>query len=271
MKNWSRKTRFLIGGFFLAILLTLTFLGFVIWKVKSFLSEPFAVQTKNIPSPISEPKTLIGADFLEKSEFFKQTETSLGTIIFDSIKESDEAKREIAKNTQIAKAVYGYSNVKFEPKSGEIILLGKFGAQFLDRNGKLKKEIVLEPDIEKTKVLWFEHIEYKLDFSDFKIIDLENDGQPEFLAFDGSSGMSLFDNQGKKLFNLNKNKVGLSEVWDKEKWEKASEENPSVRAATAGDLDGDGIAEIIYTTQNDEIIAVDRTGKEIWRQKSDVP
>lgn len=271
MKNWSRTTRLLIGGFVFAILLTVGLIVFAVWKISNLLSQPlYSTIAKDVPSPIREPKILIGADFLNKTDFFKQTEDSIGKIVFDSYKESNEAKREIAKLNKIAKAVYGYADVKFNTQNDEIILLGKFGAQFLDKSGNLKKEIVLEPDVEKRKLLWMEFPEYKLDFNDFKIVDLEKDGQPEFLAYDGRGGLSLFNSQGKKLFNLNKSNVGLSELFDEKKWEEASKENPNVKVATAGDLDGDGISEIIYTTQNDEIIAVDQNAKRIWQQKSEV-
>jgi hypothetical protein len=270
MKNWSRRTRIFLGAMLFMIVLTVAGLALAVWKISEFLRQPMRSE-KIAPLVIREPKTLIGDGLFSKAEVFKQSETTLGDIFYGSISEVNDAKREIAAASKVDKATFGYSDAHYDTKTGDLTLLGKFGVQTIDRDGKLKQEMLLEPEVTIIKIFGFEQRQYKNDFQNFKIIDLENDGKLEFLAWGGLGGISVFNNLGKKIFSRNKMEIDVSVIWDQEKMDAERQKHPSVNAAAAGDLDGDGIKEIIYTTSNDEMIAIDKTGKEIWKQTTDVP
>lgn len=270
MKNWSRRTRIFLGAMIFMIFITLGGIALTVWKVSEFLRQPMRSH-RFAPLPIRETKTLIGNELFSKTEVFKQTETTFGDIVYGSLGDVDEAKREIAAASKIDKAMFGFSDAHYDHKSGELTLLGKFGVQTVDREGKLKQEILLEPEVMVVKIFGFEQKQYKNDFQNFRIIDLENDGQLEFLAWGGLGGVSAFDHLGKKIFARNKIQIDVAEIFDEQKMEAARKENPGVNAAAAGDLDGDGVKEIIFTTSNKEIIAVSRAGHEIWKQTTEVP
>jgi hypothetical protein len=269
MKTWSRRTRIFLGAMLFMIVLTVGGLALAVWKISEVLRQPIG-SSAVAPLAIREPKTLIGDGLFSRTEVFKQSETTLGDIFYGSIGELNDAKRQIAAENKVNKAKFGYSDAHFAQKSGELTLLGKFGVQIIDREGKLKQEILLEPEVMIIKIAGYEQKQYQNLFEKFKIIDLENDGQLEFLAWGGIGGISVFDKQGKKLLTKHKIDIDVAMIWNDEKMDEFKKNSLSVRAATAGDLDGDGILEIIYTTSNDEIIAVDSAGKEVWRQADNI-
>ena len=266
----KKRTRIFIGIMLFMILLTVGGIGIVIWKVSGILSQPMR-SDKQAPPIIREAKTLIGDGLFSKSEFFKQSATTFGDVVFGAFSEVSDAKREIVTASKVDKATFGYSDANYDAKTGELTLLGKFGVQVIDREGKLKHEILLEPEVTVIKIFGFEQKQYKNEFQNFKIIDLEDDGTLEYLAWGSLGGISVFDSLGKKTFSRNKMEIDVSVIWDTEKMEAERKKNPTVNGATAGDLDGDGVKEIIFTTSNDEMIAVDKAGKEIWKQTTDVP
>ncbi len=247
-----------------AILLTVTVLSIAVWKIAGLIAQPLSF-SKTAPAPINEAKILTGGEFFTKKELFKQKEISFKDMILSAGAETDEARKQIAMNAQIAKMAQGYSDISFNSTTGETTLLGKFGVQTIDRDGNLKNEFYLEPNVTVLKVFGLEQKQYTQEFDDYRIVDIENDGQPEFLAWGSISGIALFDSTGKKIFGLYNRDISVDKLFDEKEREKEFERVPLVNAAAAGDLDGDGTKEIVFTTSKDEIIAIDRTGKEIWK------
>jgi hypothetical protein len=241
----------------------------VVWSLFSAIDN--VGHFTEAPEDLKTARIIAGHDLVLKEEIFKLKTQGFLSIVLESITEIDEAKKQQKIQSESLKKVIGFETGVFDASKNEIILAGKFGAEIMDRSGNLKREILYDLTVKKLKIGWFETTTYNQGFGDLKIVDTDRDGSYEFLGYGGLDGLAIFDNTGKGLWRYGGSDLDISDVLDKEKREKASKRNPSIRAAASGDLDGDGIEEIILTNLNDQMIALDNKGNEKWRQADDIP
>lgn len=262
MKKRTRNI-LIVVGIFLTILVGI--IGFGIWKIFSFFSEIRNYANKEIPAELQETKIFKGEDFLQKSEIYKLKQLSLSEIISKSLDIKDEKEREKIIQSESAKKVYGYSDIKICGE--EIIAVGKFGGQAFDLSGNFKRDIYFELAVKKIKIFGWTKESHQKILDELKIIDLENDGKCEFIAYDSILGIALYNNQGNFSWKHGENDFELFE----NKSEAEQDKEIYVTNVAVLDLNDDGISEFIISQKNDGIRAFDINKNEIWFQPDDFP
>ncbi len=262
MKKRTRNILIIVG---IVLTIFIGLFGLGIWKIYSFFSEIRSYSKQEIPAELQETKVFKGEGFLQKSEIYKLKKLGTGEIISKSIGIADEKERERISQSEIAKGIYGYSDIKVCGE--EIIAVGKFGGQTFDLSGNFKRDFYFEMSVEKIKILFWTKEHYERNLDELKIVDLENDGKCEFTAHDSISGFTLYDSQGNAIWRYGKR--------DFSPWERKSqaEEDKEVYVTEVAvlDLNDDGVSEIIISKKNDGVRAFDINKNEIWFQPDSYP
>lgn len=264
----SPKTRNLIGCGVLALLVFLGIGGYLAWKAYSFFSRFGTVSEKTIPDELREPRILKGADFLAKAEIFKLQKLGFTETVGKGAAAGDEKEKQKIIHSETAKDVYGFDDIKL--CGDELIAAGKFGGYVFELDGNPKREILFEPQARKIKVLWWEQVTYKETLNNLRIIDVENDGQCEFISEGSVDGVTVFNNQGNVAWRYGERDINLEDVW-REKSEAEIEKEIYVTDVSVVDLDGDGVAEFIISSKSDGIRAFDFNKNEKWFQPDEYP
>src|SRR5438876_6807655 len=226
-----RRTIALLSSLVLLGFLALAAVGlFLFWS----LSNPlFAYRPTPTPSQLNQARIVLGASFLSRSEFI-QTEKGL----------SGEALK-----------VPGLGSIndiavrKLDPRRGlDIVIAGREGAMVVDRNGAKLSQIEYDFETEETRLGPFRRTKTHNMLGDIQIVDIDGNGGCEYLARGGFDGAALFDQQGRRAWSYRKN----------------DKDGGSLENVTIGDLNGDGIAEFIASSNGIE--ALDRYGKRLWQR-----
>jgi hypothetical protein len=224
---------------------------------------------KEIPPELKDVRVLKGQDFLKKAEFFKLDSEGTFTTIKKSASIKDEKERQRYVQSQTAKAIYGFEDLKVIGQ--EIIAVGAFGAYVLDFNGARKRFAAFEPSARKVKIGPYETESYDLQLENLRIVQLDAN-QYGFLTFSSFGGVQVFDQNAQSIWAYGKREVSLGSVLKDEKEQHAEyEKSAYVLEAAVGDLNGDGISEYIVAMKKDGIHAFDREGHEEWFQPDDFP
>jgi len=268
LSKLSPKTRILIGCGMLVLLVFLGIVGYAAWKAYSFFSRFGVVSEKIIPDELREPRVLKGADFLSKTEIFKLKKLSFTETVRKGATAKDEKEKQSIISSETKKDVYGFDDIKV--CADELIAVGRFGGYVFGLDGNLKREILFEPKARKMKFLWSEHETYSDTLHNLRIIDLENDGQCEFISEDSIDGVTFFNNQGNVAWRYGETDINLEDVW-REKSQAESDEEVYVTNVSIVDLDDDGASEYIISRKNDGIRAFDLNKNEKWFQPDEYP
>lgn len=223
-----------------AVLLLLA--GLVIYK--SVLAPFFGLREP--PPELREAKTIIGADFLTKSEFYQATKRNSWRDLLDpnKLKSRFDSIEDVAVG-------------QLDGQPGlDIGLVGRLGITLLDSKGKVTEHINYQFEKGTIKVGPFKTEREKDSFGTMRAIDVESDGVCEILGYGGMDGAVLFDHRGHILFNRGESADGKSSIHD----------------VAAGDIDGDGQLEFVaswgYEPWNG-IELFDRYGNIKWRHEEE--
>ena len=200
------------------------FCASIAWFAYSlFTGALLGYQPAPTPAQLKEPRIVIGKNFLSRSEFLK-------TTFLESVK-----------------GVGSISDVavgEFDPHPGlDVVVAGSSGAFVFDRDGVQRSRTVFQFKTSNVKVGPFNTPKVDTMLGDVQVIDLEADGVCEYLARGGLDGAAVFDHLGRM-------------VWT---YGKYTEEKTAIDDLTVGDLDGDGIAELVVSWNGIEVF--DKSGK----------
>lgn len=237
------KRKLVIFSIILACLIAVVVLMGVL-AYRSFLAPLFAAREP--PPELREAKTLIGADFLTKSEFYGADKSSSWIELSDP--EKLKLKFDSIEDMRVG---------QLDGQAGlDVGLAGRFGMTILDAKGNARKRI--EYQFEKGEVelgpLNTERV--KDSFSELRIVDAEGDGVCEILGFDGLDGAALFNHEGRLLFSRGEYR----------------KEQSSIREVAAGDIDGDGKLEFVAAWGYEPwsgIELFDRSGRSVWKHEEE--
>ncbi len=141
---------------------------------------------------------------------------------------------------------------ELDPHRGlDIVIAGREGAMVVDRNGAKRSQIRYDFETGEIRLGPFRIRKTYNAIGDIQIVDIDGDGGCQYLARGGFEGAALFDHQGRRVWSYRKN--------DKDR---GSREN-----VTVGDLNGDGMAEFIVSSNGIE--AFDRYGKQLWQRAAE--
>ncbi len=179
------------------------------------------------PTQLKQPRVVVGANFLSKKPFVEAS--FLGEITEkDSIGE-----------------FHDISVGEWDDAPGlDVVIAGSEGAFWVDLNGKKKKKVLFQLSDDKSDPLAKE----VMILGATEIVDLESDGKCEFLARGSLDGAALWDHQGKRLWRS----------------EERKEEEGFLSNVTVGDLNGDGVAEIVVSWEG--IRVFDKAGRQLARR-----
>lgn len=243
--------------------------GYGIYSVYSVFSKFGEVSERDIPAELKEARILAGNQFLIKTEFFKLDKAKTIQTIAKGSSIKDEKKRQQYINSQTARGIFGFDDIN--TCGNEIIAVGKFGGFAFDKAGNILREITFEPYTEKISVFGFEKETYRETLDNLKIHDFEGDGKCEFFSYSSVDGVVVFDKEGNAIWRYGEKNIGLRDVFRGGRTEEEIEKEVWITGAFAGDLNNDGVSEMIVTRKNDGIRAFDIHHKEIWFQPDEFP
>lgn len=210
---------------------------------KSYLEPLFA--ERETPPALREAKTLVGAGFLTKSEFYAAGESSLWKDV------SDPEKLKLKFDS-----IEDMSVGQLDGQAGlDVGLAGRFGMTILDAQGNLRKRIDYQFEKSEIKIGPLKTERVKNIFHNIRVVDVEGDGVCEILGFGGTDGATLFSHEGRILFNRGEYQEG----------------QPSIREVAAGDIDGDGKLEFVASWGHEQwsLELFDRFGSGKWRREDE--
>lgn len=264
----SRKAKIFIGIGLAVAVIILAVVGYGAWSLYSFFSQISSLTKVEIPAALQEAKVFTGGEFLTKSEVFKLKKLSYSEIISQSLKIPDEKARQQFISSETSKGIFKFQDLKI--CRDEVIAAGKFGGYVFDRSGELKREIYFEPSERTIQIGWYQQKEHKADLDNLRIVELDNRGRCGFLSHGYQEGVTVYDLKGKRVWNYGEETVADLGKMLSEK-DEDSDKKIYVTEASVGDLDGDGLAEIIVSRRNDGIRVFDQNKNEIWFQPDEFP
>lgn len=264
----KKSTRNILIALSVIVVIFTAFIGYGIYSVYNFFSKIGTVSESEIPNELKEARILTGNGFVNKSEYFKLDSEQLLKTFGKGSAIQDEKKRSEYVNSQTSRQFFGFDNIKVCGE--EIVAVGKFGGFVFAKDGSVSREIIFEQKAQKVKIGFIEHESYRTTLDNVEIYDFEGDGRCEFFSYSSLDGVVIFDSEGKAIWRYGENELDLSKLWN-EKSEKEKKEEQWITGAFAGDLNNDGIGELIVTRKNDGIRVFDVNHKEIWFQKDEFP
>lgn len=264
----KKSTRNILIVLSVIVVIFTAFIGYGIYSVYNFFNRFGTVSEKEIPNELKEARILTGNGFVNKTEFFKLNSEQFLKTVGKSSTIEDEKKRSEYVNSQTSRQFFGFDNIK--TCGEEIVAVGKFGGFVFAKDGSVSREIIFEQKAQKVKIGFIEQESYRTTLDNVEIYDFEGDGRCEFFSYSSLDGVIVFDSEGKAIWRYGEKDLDLSELW-KEKSEKERDEEQWITGAFAGDLNNDGIGELIVTRKNDGIRAFDVNRKEVWFQKDEYP
>jgi hypothetical protein len=227
----------------IALISSLVLLGFLSLAaaaglvIHRLLSNPlFAYRPPPTPPQLKQARVVLGDSFLSRSQF---VETGKGLL------------EEALKGPGIG-SISDIAIRELDPHRGlDIVIAGREGAMVVDRNGAKRSQIRYDFETGEIRLGPFRIRKTYNAIGDIQIVDIDGDGGCQYLARGGFEGAALFDHQGRRVWSYRKN--------DKDR---GSREN-----VTVGDLNGDGMAEFIVSSNGIE--AFDRYGKQLWQRAAE--
>lgn len=213
---------------------------------KSFLAPFFAARETTPPPELREAKTLIGADFLTKSEFYRAGESSW----WEGVSDPEKLKLKFDSTEDMSVG-------QLDGQPGlDVGLAGNFGMTILDAKGNLRKRIDYQFAKGEIKIGPLKTERVKNSFHNIRVVDVEGDGVCEILGFGGLDGATLFSQEGRVLFT---------------RGEHQQEGQTSIREVAAGDIDGDGELEFVASWGHEQwsFELFDRFGSSKWRREEE--
>lgn len=203
--------------------LVLLVVGLTVWLLYSMVTgRMFGYEPPATPAQLKEARVVVGQGFLARSVF---AETGIHTA---------------------NKGIGSINDVRvgeFDPHPGlDVVVAADAGAIIFDRNGANQGHTLFHFPIVKVKVGPFSSPQIDTIMGDRQVVDLEGDGVCEYIARGSIHGAALFDHQGKLLWTYGKYTEG----------------NSSINNLTVGDLDGDGVAELVVSWHGIEVF--DKSG-----------
>ncbi len=229
-----RRKIALISSLVLLAFLALAAVGlFVYWS----LSNPlFAYRPAQTPPQLKQARVVLGSSFLSRSEFIRTGKGLLGEILkvpgLGSINDIAIRERDLHHGL-------------------DIVIAGREGAMVVDRNGAKRSQIKYDFETGEIRLGPFRKTKTYNMLGDIQIVNIDGDGRCQYLARGGFDGAALFDDQGRRVWSYRKN--------DKNG---GSREN-----VTVGDLNGDGMAEFIVSSNGIE--AFDKYGTRLWQRPAE--
>src|SRR5262252_7126857 len=176
-----------------------------------------------VPKQLEEPRVVVGQELLRRDVF-----AHFGFL---------DSARDLGRITDVAVGEY-------DPHPGlDVVIAGSRGAFVLDRNGVIQNQAEFQFKVSKQKFGPFHFDNEESQLGDVQVVDLEGDGVSEYLARGSLDGAALFDHQGKMLLTYGKYTKGRGSIQD----------------LTVGDLDGDGIDELVVSWDGIEVF--DKSGR----------
>jgi len=203
----------------------------VVWLFYSRFVQPLLGQ-REIPAELREPRTITGADFLARTEFFKLSESAL---------------------TARSRSIGSINDVVVSKPDGnsptEIVIAGNYGALFVDQDGANGRQVQYQLETEDERLGILHATTTRTIMGDIQIIDIEHDHVFEYLARGSIDGAAIFDSQGKRLWSYGK----------------FTKEKTAIDDMAAGDVTGDGVDEFVVCWDGIELF--DRYGTKKWREE----
>lgn len=264
MTKKSRNILIVLGALVLVFVSILGYGAYTVYKTLSYFSL-----SREVPPELKEPRITVGSEAFSKDQIFSHTSENFLKVISDASKVRDEKDRQKIIQSQIARSIYNFSDLKVV--GDEIVAVGEFGAYILNLSGELKRAIAFEPYVETTKIGPYEHKSYQGGLSNILVVQLEKN-KIGFLSYGSREGVRVFDDNGDQIWSMNADILDASVLFkSKEEQEADLEKSSYVLEAAVGDLDGDGISEFIVASKKDGIRAYDRSGVQKWFVPDDFP
>jgi hypothetical protein len=221
---------------------------------------------REVPAEIKEARITTGADFLERTEFFKLDSPGFMKAVTEGSAIEDEKERERVLKASIAKSFYNFADLKFI--GNRVVAAGVFGAYELDLQGGLLKQITFEPTTERVKIGPLETQSQDTNVDNLHVTRLSAD-RIGYFSYSSLAGVRVFNENGQVIWENGRKTLDIGGLVQDREGE--YEKSVHVLEAAVGDLDGDGVSEYIVAKQNDGIRAFDQGGRELWAVSDEYP
>ncbi len=199
------------------------------WK---FVRPYFALTGRQVPQELKAVGVRLGAGLLSRSEFAKTHAPGVvGVVDVLAMGAEDIAVGEL----------------DGQPGADVVIACGH-GARAYDTSGAVRSETRFRLGEKRAKLGPFSFNAPRVLIGEAQIVDIDGDGSCEYVTRGGIDGAALIDHGGGVLWSY-----GAFE-----------EEKTAIDDMTAGDLNGDGVAELLSDWNGLELH--DRHGKNLWQQ-----
>jgi hypothetical protein len=223
---------FAISG--IAVILTLI-AGWLLYSL--FTGRLFGYEPPETPNELREARVVIGAGILSRSQFIR----------IDHALSLSGAANAVG-------LIYDITIGELNSNPGlDIVVAGSKGVLVLDPNGAKQSQVQYQFETGKQSVGPFNTMKTYDFLGEMQIIDVEGDGTCEYLARGSIDGAAVFDHQGRRLWSYGK----------------FTEEKTSIDVVAAGDIDGDGVDELVAVWDGVELF--NRDGGRVWQQQWEGP
>src|SRR5262249_35913566 len=141
------------------------------------------------PDELKDARVISGESFLKRDELFRIKTQSFLSLILATAVETDEEKKQQLMQSEMSKKTAGFETAAYDAKKDELVFVGMFGAEVLNRDGTPKNEVKFQLPGRKLKMGWLQTTSYNGFFDGFQISDLNKDGENEFIGYGGENGL----------------------------------------------------------------------------------